>query len=188
VRREHAVVEHQVDAGTGRERRELLQQLDGLEQQVGGSVAPFGFQGQEHPAVGGARQPVLRMIHAQHVKMVPGRKPDVRDSERLAQLLELGLLRRSFVPPAAQRELRDVVRYRAGLSGATAQRHRHAVCAAVGGKRHPGRAVLHRARGVVDPHRWTPANRPKRPSCAGFGCVQSARIASMKSSPRALGR
>jgi len=40
-----------------------------------------------------------------------GRKTDVRDSEWLAQLLELGLLRRSFMPPAAQRELRDVVRY-----------------------------------------------------------------------------
>jgi transposase len=47
--------------------------------------------------------------------MVPGRKTDVRDSEWLAQLLELGLLRRSFVPPAAQRELRDVVRYRKRL-------------------------------------------------------------------------
>jgi transposase len=37
------------------------------------------------------------------------------DSEWLVQLLELGLLRRSFVPPAAQRELRDVVRYRKRL-------------------------------------------------------------------------
>jgi hypothetical protein len=54
----------------------------------------------------------LALVNAQHVKMVPGRKTDVRDSEWLAQLLELGLLRRSFVPPAAQRALRDVVRYR----------------------------------------------------------------------------
>jgi transposase len=46
----------------------------------------------------------LFLVNAQHVKMVPGRKTDVRDSEWLAQLLELGLLRRSFVPPAAQRE------------------------------------------------------------------------------------
>src|SRR5215831_4347600 len=44
----------------------------------------------------------LFLVNAQHVKMVPGRKTDVRDSEWLAQLLELGLLRRSFVPPAAQ--------------------------------------------------------------------------------------
>src|SRR5262247_4866895 len=57
----------------------------------------------------------LSVVNAQHVKMVPGRKTDVRDSEWLAQLLALGLLRRSFVPPAAQRELRDVVRYRKRL-------------------------------------------------------------------------
>src|SRR5262249_50758967 len=57
----------------------------------------------------------LFLVNAQHVKMVPGRKSDVRDSEWLAQLLELGLLRRSFVPPAAPRELRDVVRYRKRL-------------------------------------------------------------------------
>jgi transposase len=57
----------------------------------------------------------LSLVNAQHVKMVPGRKTDVRDSEWLAQLLELGLLRRSFVPPVAQRELRDVVRYRKRL-------------------------------------------------------------------------
>src|SRR5262249_41199958 len=56
----------------------------------------------------------LLLVNARHVKMVPGRK-DVRDSEWLAQLLELGLLRRSFVPPAAQRELRDVVRSRKRL-------------------------------------------------------------------------
>jgi transposase len=57
----------------------------------------------------------LFLVNAQHVKMVPGRKTDVRDSAWLAQLLELGLLRRSFVPPPAQRELRDVVRYRKRL-------------------------------------------------------------------------
>jgi transposase len=57
----------------------------------------------------------LSVVNAQHVKMVPGRKTDVRDSAWLAQLLELGLRRRSVVPPAAQRELRDVVRYRKRL-------------------------------------------------------------------------
>jgi transposase len=39
------------------------------------------------------------LVNAQHVKIVPGRKTDVRDSEWLAQLRELGLPRRSFVPP-----------------------------------------------------------------------------------------
>src|SRR5262245_24086370 len=57
----------------------------------------------------------LCLVHAQHVKTVPGRKTAVRDSEWLAQLRELGLLRRRFVPPAAQRELRDVVRDRKRL-------------------------------------------------------------------------
>src|SRR5262245_48898657 len=38
----------------------------------------------------------LLLVNAQHVKMVPGRKTDVRDSEWLAQLLEFGLLRGSF--------------------------------------------------------------------------------------------
>src|SRR5437870_7421166 len=63
----------------------------------------------------------LSVVNAQHVKMVPGRKTDVRDSEWLAQLLELGLLRRSFVPPAAQRELCDLVRYRKRLIEERAQ-------------------------------------------------------------------
>ena len=41
----------------------------------------------------------LSLVNAQHVKMVPGRKTDVRDSEWLAQLLELGLLRAASCPP-----------------------------------------------------------------------------------------
>jgi transposase len=47
--------------------------------------------------------------------MVPGRKTDVRDCEWLAQLLECGLLRGSFVPPAAVRDLRDLTRARKAL-------------------------------------------------------------------------
>ena len=39
----------------------------------------------------------VRLVNARHVKMLPGRKTDVRDSEWLAQLLECGLLRGSFV-------------------------------------------------------------------------------------------
>jgi transposase len=48
----------------------------------------------------------------QALKRVPGRKTDVRDSAWLAQLLECGLLRASFVPPPPIRELRDLTRYR----------------------------------------------------------------------------
>ena len=43
----------------------------------------------------------LLLINMQDLKRVPGRKTDVRDSEWLAQLLECGLLKPSFVPPAA---------------------------------------------------------------------------------------
>ena len=52
------------------------------------------------------------LVNAQHVQKVPGRKTDVQDCVWLAQLLEHGLLRGSFVPPPPQRELRDLTRYR----------------------------------------------------------------------------
>ena len=54
----------------------------------------------------------LLLINMQALKHVPGRKTDVKDSEWLAQLLECGLLRASFVPPPPIRELRDLTRYR----------------------------------------------------------------------------
>lgn len=54
----------------------------------------------------------LLLINMQELKHVPGRKTDVKDSEWLAQLLECGLLRASFVPPPPIRELRDLTRYR----------------------------------------------------------------------------
>src|SRR5918997_796691 len=41
----------------------------------------------------------LRLVNAHHVKILPGRKSDVLDAEWLAELLEHGLLRASFVPP-----------------------------------------------------------------------------------------
>ena len=52
------------------------------------------------------------LVNAQHMKNVPGRKTDVRDCAWIAELLEHGLLRGSFVPPAPIRELRDLTRYR----------------------------------------------------------------------------
>ncbi len=54
----------------------------------------------------------LLLVNAAHMKNVPGRKTDVNDAEWIAQLLEHGLLRASFVPPPAIRELRDLTRYR----------------------------------------------------------------------------
>jgi transposase len=57
----------------------------------------------------------LKLVNAHHVKIVPGRKSDVLDAEWLAELLEHGLLRGSFVPPPVIRELRDLTRYRKRL-------------------------------------------------------------------------
>jgi transposase len=55
------------------------------------------------------------LVNAAHIKQVPGRKTDVQDCAWIAQLLEHGLLRGSFVPPAPIRELRDRTRYRKAL-------------------------------------------------------------------------
>jgi transposase len=52
------------------------------------------------------------LVNAAHIKQVPGRKTDVQDCIWIAQLLEHGLLRGSFVPPAPTRELRDLTRHR----------------------------------------------------------------------------
>ena len=57
----------------------------------------------------------LLVVNAQHIKAVPGRKTDVRDAEWIADLLQHGLLRPSFIPPAPQRELRELTRYRTTL-------------------------------------------------------------------------
>lgn len=58
----------------------------------------------------------ILLVNAKHVKNVPGRKTDVKDCEWLAQLLQCGLLRGSFVPPRPQRELRDLTRMRTQLT------------------------------------------------------------------------
>jgi transposase len=57
----------------------------------------------------------ILLVNAQHIKHVPGRKTDVKDSEWIAQLLQCGLLRGSFVPPPPQRELRELTRQRRQL-------------------------------------------------------------------------
>jgi transposase len=55
------------------------------------------------------------LVNPVHVKRVPGRKTDVQDCIWLAELLEHGLLRGSFVPPVPIRELRDLTRHRKSL-------------------------------------------------------------------------
>jgi transposase len=55
------------------------------------------------------------VVNARHMKNVPGRKTDVKDAEWIAELLQHGLLRGSFVPSREQRDLRALTRYRATL-------------------------------------------------------------------------
>src|ERR671939_1564491 len=55
------------------------------------------------------------LVNASHVKNVPGRKTDPADARWLAKLMRYGLLQASFIPPIAQRDLRDLTRYRTKL-------------------------------------------------------------------------
>jgi transposase len=96
--------------------RELLQLRDWLE---GHAVTQVAME-----STGVYGKPIFYMledrfecllVNATHIKQVPGRKTDVRDCVWIAQLLEHGLLRASFVPPAPIRALRDLTRHRTRL-------------------------------------------------------------------------
>jgi len=54
----------------------------------------------------------ILLVNARHIKNVPGRKTDKKDSKWIAKLLLSGLLRGSFIPPKPTRELRDLTRYK----------------------------------------------------------------------------
>lgn len=55
------------------------------------------------------------VVNARHMKAVPGRKTDVKDSQWIADLLQHGLLQPSYIPDRDQRELRELVSYRKSL-------------------------------------------------------------------------
>lgn len=57
----------------------------------------------------------VMVVNAHHMKNVPGRKTDAKDAEWIADLLQHGLLKASYIPNKEQREIRDVVRYRKSL-------------------------------------------------------------------------
>jgi transposase len=59
----------------------------------------------------------LTLINPQHVHALPGQKTDRKDGQRIAELLQYGLLKASFIPPPPVRELRDLTRRRAHLQG-----------------------------------------------------------------------
>jgi len=52
------------------------------------------------------------LVNAQHLSRVPGRKTDQSDAEWIAELMQHGLLKASFIPPVGQRELRELTRFR----------------------------------------------------------------------------
>ena len=56
------------------------------------------------------------VVNAQHVKAIPGKKTDPGDAAWLAELLQPGLVKGSFIPPQPIRELRDLTRYRVNLA------------------------------------------------------------------------
>lgn len=62
----------------------------------------------------------VMLVNPQHIKHVPGRKTDVKDAQWIAELLQHGLLKASFIPPQNQR---DLLRYRTHL---VAERSREA--------------------------------------------------------------
>ena len=91
----------------------LLQLADWLTEQGGTYVAM--------ESMGGSWQPVCNilegsctamLVNAQHAKTVPGRKTDAKDCAGLAELVALGVLRASFIPPQPIRELRELTRSR----------------------------------------------------------------------------
>ena len=55
------------------------------------------------------------LANPKHIEALPGRKTDQADSEWIADLLQYGLLQKSFIPPAETRELRDLTRHRVSL-------------------------------------------------------------------------
>jgi transposase len=55
------------------------------------------------------------LVNAQHMKAVPGRKTDMKDAEWIADLLQHGLLKASFIPSSEQQAVRDLTRSRMSL-------------------------------------------------------------------------
>lgn len=112
---QHGKVEQEVRT-FGTMTRDLLQMADWL--------ATLGVTHVAMEATGVLWKPVwnildgrfeLLLVNPHELKQVPGRKSDVKDGQWIAQLLQHGLLRSSFVPPRPQRELRDLTRHRAQL-------------------------------------------------------------------------
>jgi transposase len=80
------------------------------------STGPYWWPVHQALAEVGGPDAVIEVVNAAHVKAVPGRKTDVKDSQWLARLMEVGLLRGSFLPPEQIRRMRDLTRYQTKLT------------------------------------------------------------------------
>ena len=99
--------------------RELLELADWL-QENGCEMVAMESTGSDWKPVCNeleAQELPAMVVNAQHMKALPGRKTDVKDAEWIADLLQHGLLRASYIPDKAQRELRELVTYRRSLVG-----------------------------------------------------------------------
>ena len=92
--------------------RDLLKLLDWLLSQECSHVAIEGTGVYWKPVYNLVEGHIeVLVVNAQHIKAVPGRKTDTKDAEWIADLLQHGLLKASFIPSAPQRELRDLTLY-----------------------------------------------------------------------------
>ena len=89
-----------------------------IEAIIAGGTGPGAFGGSGGGRVWAilAGQFELMLVNPHHVKAIPGRKTDAKDCEWIADLLQHGLLRGSFVPPTEIQDLRDLTRYRVELN------------------------------------------------------------------------
>lgn len=105
--------------------------------ELGGQLAELGVERVVMEATGTYWKPFFfllescglscQLVNARDFKNVPGRpKTDKLDAIWLAKLAERGMLRGSFVPEEPVRQLRDLTRLRASLTGERT-RHKHRV-------------------------------------------------------------
>src|SRR5438874_12658506 len=87
----------------------------GRSEETGGLESPYRVSLRPYFNVLEDEDRTLLLVNPQHMRAVPGKKTDVRDSEWLADLLRHGLLRASFIPPAPIRAIRELTRYRKTL-------------------------------------------------------------------------
>lgn len=81
--------------------------------------------------------------NASHMKAVPGRKTDTKDAEWICDLHRHGLIKASFIPPRAQRELRELVGYRSTLIAERASEANRIAKVLEGGNIKLGSVVTH---------------------------------------------